>query len=336
MNKFFNTLLLCLIFLSVNAFTQHAPVSVSSSVDKTRIKIGDVVTYTVSISYDKDIKIKPPGSGENLGAFEIRSYKIYDPKKQGKRIRLDAEYKISTFTTGDYFIPPLTIYYKTEGDSVYKSISTEKIKIVVESMNPSEQGDIRDIKLPVEIPATLWEKIRIFVFVFAALILGALIYLYFRLKKEGRSLIPEKKEPPRPPHEIALEMLDQLKEKDLVSQGKIKEFHIEVSDIIRRYIEGRYFIPAPEMTTSELLASIKSEQIEPEQMELLSRFLFQCDMVKFAKFIPNPAESSEMLQLAYRFVNETKIIIVTQEHDKSETSEEESETVEEQLKEEQI
>jgi len=290
-------------------YSGEAPVKVSSAVDKSRIRIGDVITYTVIVSYDKGVEVKAPGAGENLGAFEIRDYKISDPEKTNGRTVLKAEYKISTFSTGDYFIPPVTVYYKLAGDTAVSSISTEKIKITVESMKPSQEGDIRDIKGPVEINLTLWEKIRPFVFGIGFILLIAAAYILYRLKKEGRSLIPEKKEPPRPAHEIALKKLDELKNSNFVAERKIKEFHIELSDIVRRYISGRYFVPAPEMTTSEILHSLSSGEISNEHYNMLKSLLFQCDMVKFAKVIPSDDECFQILDIAYRIVNETKIVI---------------------------
>ncbi|MCD6115691.1 hypothetical protein J7K93_01640 [bacterium] len=289
---------------------EETPVTISSAVDKSRIKIGDVITYTVTVSYLKNVEVKAPGAGENLGAFEIRNYKISDPEKENGRTVLKAEYKISTFSTGDYFIPPVTVYYKLAGDTSVSAISTEKIRITVESMKPSEEGDIRDIKGPVEIYLTFWEKIRPFVFGIGLILFLAAGYFMYRLKKEGKSLLPERKEPPRPPHEIALERLDELKESNLVADAKIKEFHIRLSDIIRRYISGRYYVPAPEMTTSEISNSFRSGEIPSEQYDMLMSLLFQCDMVKFAKVIPVDSECIGALDTAYKFVNETKIVIV--------------------------
>jgi hypothetical protein len=47
---------------------EETPVTISSAVDKSRIRIGDVITYTVAVSYTKNVKVKAPGAGENLGA----------------------------------------------------------------------------------------------------------------------------------------------------------------------------------------------------------------------------------------------------------------------------
>ena len=58
-------------------------------------------------------------------------------------------------------------------------------------------------------------------------------------------------------YDTAWEQLGGAQGQDLISQGKIKEYHIEISDIIRRYLEGRFSLNAPEMTTEEFLNSLR-------------------------------------------------------------------------------
>ena len=85
---------------------------------------------------------------ENLGGFEIRDYNQYQPRSEKEKIVHQVDYIISTFDVGDFDIPPVEIGYKIQPDTVEKILKTENIKIVVESVKPSEDGDIRDIKPP--------------------------------------------------------------------------------------------------------------------------------------------------------------------------------------------
>jgi len=113
---------------------------------------------------------------------------------------------------------------------------------------------------------------------------------------------------PKTPGEIAYERIAGLERRNLLAQGKVKEYFSALSDIIRRYIEARFNIQAPEMTTEEFLNSLKSNpSIDTKHKETLKKFLLLSDMVKFAKYGPDVTEVKESLELAKQFIRETTV-----------------------------
>ena len=160
--------------------------------------------------------------------------------------------------------------------------------------------DIRDAHPPVDFLANyLW------LYVLLALGLTALIFWIVKRKRSW-----QKQKPPAEPKEpwvIALESLEALKKKNWPAQGKVKEYYSALSDIIRRYIEAQFAISAPEMTTEEFLSSLnRSHGMSDSQKAAIKEFLNSCDMVKFAKYGPQPEEMEESFNLARQFVEETK------------------------------
>ncbi len=295
-------------FFTASLFAQNEPITVESKIDKSKITIGDVVNYSVIIKRDADVQVEMPGLAANLGAFEIRDYEVLEPQKEDGKIVEKFEYKISTFDTGEFEIPPLTIYYTLPGDSVKHSLKTETLKIEVLSLNPSKKGDIRDIKQPLNLPRDLRQYI-LWGGLGLILVLAALTAFYvWKRKKAGKSIIPRKVEPPKPAHEIALEALENLRESSLIQEGKIKEFFVQISEIIRNYIEGRYFVPALEMTTFELLENLRQNQIEDGIIQTIAEFLEICDLVKFAKYQPSSEEIDSTLNKAFEIVDKTKLV----------------------------
>lgn len=292
---------------------QESPVSLSSRVDKSKITIGDLITYTVTVTHDEGVKIKMPGLGANLGGFEIRDYNERKPVKEEGKIESSVDYTISTFFTGEFEIPPLTIFYALPGDTVYMPLTTEPIKITVESVKPSEAGDILDVKVPLEMPRNWWITLRWYVIGSAFLAMIVLSIIFYRKRKKGEGLLPVKKEPSRPPHEVALEALDRLKDSDLLQDRRIKEYYIELSEIIRHYIEGRYFIIAMEMTTFEVMMALTGAGVSEEEYDLFYSFFESCDLVKFAKVIPSDNKNLEIMEDAYELVNRTKVIFTESE-----------------------
>ncbi|GBE28708.1 hypothetical protein BMS3Bbin03_02658 [bacterium BMS3Bbin03] len=289
------------------ARAESGKVSVQSAVDRAQITIGDVITYTVTVSRDRDVRVKLPGLAENLGQFEIRDYKVFDPVKKDGKIINRVQYKISTFDIGDFKIPPIAITYTIPPDTVQHVLKSEAIKIHVESVAPSAEGDIKGIKPPVELPFDWRPYVKNGLFgLLGLLILGAMIYVWIR-KRAGKPLIPQKAEPPRPPHEAALKALERLQNSGLLEKGHVKKYYSEVSEIIRRYIEGRYGIDAMDLTTTELLGELGQIPLSEEQMRAVTDFSDLCDLVKFAKYIPMEDEHQNILKIAFQFVRETMV-----------------------------
>jgi len=303
--QLFLTLLLCL----PHILLAQDEISISSRVDKSRITIGDLITYTVEVVHHKNIQVEMPGVGANLGGFEIRDYHVHDPVKKEQNLISQWDYVISTFFTGEFEIPPLTIRYTADGDSTFKTLITEPIQIVVESVKPSEAGDIKDIKPPEEIPRDFWYWGRWIALGGGILLLAALAFILYRRRKAGKSLLPIREKLVRPPHEVALERLQNLKDSDLLQNGDIKNYYIELSEGIRQYIGGRYFIVAMEMTTTEVLTGLSHADILEEDYALFEKLFNRCDLVKFAKVIPPEKKHEENWQLAFDIVERTKLIL---------------------------
>jgi hypothetical protein len=113
--------------------------------------------------------------------------------------------------------------------------------------------------------------------------------------------------PPRPPaHVVALDALDALRARHLPEDGAFKEYYSALTDIVRTYLEGRYRVRAPEMTTEEfLVASSRDGRLSVGHRRLLGEFLSESDLVKFARHLPSLGDSDRAYGAARRFVDET-------------------------------
>ena len=160
-------------------------------------------------------------------------------------------------------------------------------------------NDLKDVKPPVSLPEFPW--LLIVLIVVAAAVLIFCLWYWFRIRR----VYPKKVEI-KPPWEIAYQRLQDLRQRDLFGQGMAKEHFTELSDITRKYIEGRFDIHTPEMTTEEFLGFVKdSPLVETKHKEILKSFLRFSDMVKFAKYGPSADEAGQSFELAKQFVDET-------------------------------
>jgi len=174
--------------------------------------------------------------------------------------------------------------------------------------------DIKDIKGVLYFPLNwkLWLAVGLAVF-----LISAGLAAYFLIKKAW----VEKILPAPFAHEIAYKALADLKASSLVKDGFVKEYFFRLSFIVRQYLENRFKMRAPEMTTEEFLivmsnvgAGLVPAQTGrpqgsplPQQIkDLLKNFLEKADMVKFAKYGPNADEIIGAFDAAMKLVDETK------------------------------
>ena len=110
----------------------------------------------------------------------------------------------------------------------------------------------------------------------------------------------------RPAHMLALAALEHLQRQDLIGQERIEEFYVRVSTILRRYVELRFGLRAPEQTTEEfLISTLATGGLIAAHCDLLEAFLKHCDLVKFARHRPMPGAMEETFESAKTFVEHT-------------------------------
>ena len=97
------------------------------------------------------------------------------------------------------------------------------------------------------------------------------------------------------PIERAMYELEVLLKKGLPGRGFYKDFYVELTMVVRRYIERRHDVRAPNLTTDEFLrAARENSAFTPEAIVELKNFLESADMVKFAgvEATPEMADSA--------------------------------------------
>ncbi len=169
--------------------------------------------------------------------------------------------------------------------------------------------ELRDVKGPLDIPFDYlyWSIVLLIVLALAAAAYYGYQWYRRRMEEQG-SILP--KAPPKPAHEVALEALEKLLAENLPEKGEIKQFYVRISEIIRSYIEGRWFVPALEQTSDEILTAMNKQDLADGLDQLLREFLSLSDLVKFARYLPESGETTAISHDAREFIDRTKIIFV--------------------------
>jgi len=273
-----------------------------AEVDTAVVTVGDPITLRVSVEHAPASRVAWPDSVD-LSPFEVLGARTPEPRTQGDLTRSSLTLTLAAYELGDLEIPPFRVaVIGAQGDTTL--LATNRFGIRVESVGLEEGEDIRGLKGPLGIPLS---PTRIAAWVLGLLLAGALgAAVYRRLARKGEGpRAPVPAAPARPPHEVALEALSRLEASPLLERGEVKEYHIQVSEILRRYVEGRFRVQALEMTTRDVLAGMEKVGVEAPIRERFRSFLDRCDMVKFAKQRPDAEASREVLALGRRLVEET-------------------------------
>lgn len=211
---------------------------------------------------------------------------------------------ITSFEPGENEIPSLPIVF-SNSDSLTFTAYTEPLYFYVRQTEVDTSLAIRDLKKPLSEPVTFKEASSYagLAAIIAAIVL-AIIFIVRRTKSK-EPIIPVRKEPEIPAIDTARTEMCMLKLKQLWQVGKIKEYYTELTDIVRKYIEGQFKVQAVELTSSEILEGIRPLKINSQAYSKLKETLEIADLVKFAKFAPSNTDNDLYYTYAETFIEES-------------------------------
>ena len=276
--------------------------SVSVSVDRTEVTIGDPIRYTISVTAAAGVEVEIPLLGEQLGDFTVLDFGELPPRTENGRVVTGRWFRLTTFETGQHLLPGPTIHYRRQTGQ-RERIDGNDVSIAVLSLlaEAGQNPTLRDIKPPEALPFD-WRPYGL-VAVAGLILAGLGGGLFFYLRRPAPAVAP----PVPPASQLALEALRRLHARGLIEKQQFETYYVSLSAIVREYLEDGLNLRAPEMTTEEFLSvAARDHQLSPIQQERLAEFLSQADLVKFARHRPGLEESEAAYQAARRFVEETQ------------------------------
>lgn len=278
---------------------------VSAVLDSTTIFIGDQTDLHLQATMDATEQVSLPVYGETLiPEIEIVDRTIADTAQLSDgRMQVNQYLTITSFKDSLFYIAPQP--FVCGGDTLW----SEPLSLnVVQPFEVDTTLAITDIKDIQKAPIWWWGIIRWILLGLLLIGLGIGIYYLVRYIRKHKTGATEEEEqvPLRPAEEVALEKLDEIKAEKIWQDGKVKEYHTELTDVIREYISRRYEVSSTEKTSDETLRELKPLMKEQKDLfDRLRKMLSLADLVKFAKWTTTPDENESALLTAYDFVRET-------------------------------
>lgn len=290
-----------------------APIEVIVRLSTESLKLTDYLTVTVQIEHDESVQVEPPYLSEAVYAPLLL---VQAPQEDlvwseaRNRVVKSWVYRFEPMRSGAFKLNPFRVFFRLKSEQqtnlsqwpVYK-IDIEEIPYQVTSVPLDEQADIRDIKGLI-LPPYDFRPLLATVSALALLMLLAWSVIQYRNRRQAGDTIQTVtidflKE--------SLRRLDELEQQDYISKREYERLHVELSAIMRYFIENRFGLKALELTTEEFIRAIQySPHFGSEQQAILRQFMELADLVKFATYDPGSNASQEALKTVRYFIESTR------------------------------
>ncbi len=303
MNRNINKILLALLLVFQMAAQAQQPVA-SASLDTNSMLIGDQVDFNLQLQLPQNTPFRWPVFADTLTAdIEIVNRGTVDTTRMANgMLRIDQKLTITAFDSGYYVIPPIGFAVGAELDTMAE---TEPFLLTVFTVAVDTEQAIKPIKGPIGAPLTFAEMFPWILLVLALLLITAGLIYFNKKRKKKEPIVLARPKPKVPPHRWALEELEKLRNEKLWQKSLIKLYHSRLTDIVRQYLDDQFNIMAPEMTSQEIMQAAYYINFPDKNLRELQQILELADLVKFAKYTPQPGEHTQSMQQAADFVKDT-------------------------------
>ena len=280
---------------------------VSAAIDSTTLFIGDQTDLHLRATCEAGEQVQLPMLDKQLiSGVEIVDRTIVDTTiLSDGRVQYNQYLTLTSFEDSLFYIEPLP--FVSGEDTVWSE--SLMLNVVQPFEIDSTDMAITDIKGIYRAPIWWWGILRWVLLSIAIAGVGVggyylITYLRHRTGNINETMTPI--EPLRPADEVALEKLDIIREQKIWQTGQIKEYHTQLTDVVREYIARRFDVSSTEQTSDETLRAMRPLlNNQKELYEQLRKMLTLADLVKFAKWSATPDENELSLRSAYAFVKET-------------------------------
>ncbi len=289
--------------------TESGPVVIRLQLGPESVKIGDLIDLAIIVEAENQVEVLMPEFGEALDRFSIVDFVPRETIEGAGKTILEQRYRLRPTSSGAHTIPPILVEYvdrrpgqrvAPEGLDAFE-VLTEAIPFEVASVLPADADNV--LRAPLgRLPLTTPGVSNRLPWIVCALLLLSLGGFAVYRSKHWRQVARRKSA-----YEIARSRLDQLLDSGSSTPRDMEKFYVLLSAIVRQYLEDRFELRAPELTTEEFLLSVvDAPDLSGDHQQLLQSFLNHADLVKFARILPTTKDVARSIESAVRFLDETR------------------------------
>lgn len=280
--------------------TPQGPLRLTATLSTNVVFVGDPIRLTLVADHSAASELRVPDLARGKEII-VRGQKTGSQKLRGGLLRTTVTYDLTSLVLGRHSVST-GVVESAAADGTPARQAFPALEFEVRTSLAATDQALRPGKGVVRWPAAFprW----VIGMLLAAVLSVAAGFLVARFLQKPRTIL--RYPPAPPPHEVALQALRDLLAKGWIESGQLEPFYVELSGIVRTYLENRFGLRAPERTTEEFIReAVESRLLRPEHQLLTRDFLEQCDLVKFARHRPAQAEMRAAYAAAERLVTET-------------------------------
>ena len=287
------------------AEVEPSGVTVQTRLSPDPSNIGDLLTYEVIVAFPRGISVNLP-TQLDFSPLHLVSTEDSEVEATGTSLRKTFTLTMQHFAPGEASVPAFDLT-TVDASGAVETVNVAAKVFTVEALLANEVEPIRkgeDDPVSIAYPN---ERAEAAIYASLAGILLALVgwVLVRRVLRKPKFEPPP---PPIPPHEVALSALEELERGELMKQEDLVPFYLQLTEIAKGYLEGRFGVPSLDRTTEEIRRELvrRGDAIAPLSADQVIAFLQRSDLVKFARFSPEDDEATGALAEVREMVQRSK------------------------------
>ncbi len=279
-----------------------ADVSVEVHVKPALTPFHKQISYSIVVEHPVEVEPKLPDMLNRFGGLGIYGAPAYETEDLGHgRRRVTETYTLDPVYIGMYLIDPVVVSWG-DGEEIVVPSPGVRVRDLTEAEREAAEQFDSTLAEP-EYPGPPWFRRWEFWVAMGLIALAATAATAYWLRNRPET---ERAAPRKTPWETAYERLQALDQRHLPKAGRYELYYVDLSAILRYYIEDRFHLHAPERTTPEFLAELSgSGYLDDGHERFLGMFLRHCDLVKFAQHVPTVNDMELRFTEVLRFVDDT-------------------------------
>lgn len=246
---------------------------------------------------------------DTFNHLEIVERGKIDTSLQGNVTTYRQRLLVTGFDSGVFKIPAFVFPVIPNSGTPY-TIQTDSFMLLVQTVPVDTTKAFKPIKNIIFV-STTWKDYLVYILgSIVFLLLVGFVVVYFIRNKRAQGAKP--KGPAESLQDYTLRLLSDLNVRQLWQKKQVKQYYVELTDILRNYIEHRFQTQVLELTTDEILAKAQAMPDMQPYHDQLAYILQMADLAKFAKAEPLPQEHTEAMEQARRFVDSSRPVIVAE------------------------
>ncbi|MCF8450678.1 MAG: hypothetical protein K9G49_12480 [Taibaiella sp.] len=300
------TFIMCF-FVWPSSVIAQVEATAAARVDARQIVVGDQVRLFLEVkNYPASGRLEWAAIPDTFNSLEIVERGKIDTQNSGGHVIYKQRLILTGFDSGLFKVPSFIFPVITTTGTTY-TVQTDSFLLAVQTVAVDTTKAFRPIK---GIMFVDWSWLDYLWYIIGAIVLIALIVvgvIYYLRRPKPAPVVPEG--PKESLQEHTLRLLAELDAKGLWQKKQVKEYYVELTDVVRNYIEARFHTPALELTTDELLYKVQMHRELQPYHSLLTTILTTADLAKFAKAQPLPHEHTDAMDKARQLVLNSKPVI---------------------------